>query len=179
MVGIFALDGVYPFGDKTVFNSDLTNIYSSYLAHYKDMITGGDGVFWSWNIGMGYNMYSYFIDNTSSPLNLVLLLVPDANLPEGVLFIQLIRVGLMGLAAAWYFNHHELRMRHAFILAFAYALSAYTVCYFQHVMWMDSLAVLPLTVYATEMMVRDKRVLSLPLLGSLILAFWCSYYLAT
>lgn len=57
MVGIFALDGVYPFGDKTVFNSDLTNIYSSYLAHYKDMITGGDGVFWSWNIGMGYNMY--------------------------------------------------------------------------------------------------------------------------
>lgn len=63
MVGIFALDGVYPFGDKTVFNSDLTNIYSSYLAHYKDMITGGDGCF-----GAGISAWGTTCTPTSSTI---------------------------------------------------------------------------------------------------------------
>ncbi len=176
MLAVLAADGVAPFGPNTVFNSDCANIYSLYLAHLHDMVLGGEGVFWSWNIGMGYSIYPYLFTNLSSPLNLIILLFPEEALSEALLLVQLLRIGLMGLACAWYLRKHEMKPAAAILLGGAYALSAWTVCYFQFVMWLDVVIILPFMVYAAEHMARTRSILSLPLLGLMVLAFWCDYY---
>ncbi len=174
---LYAHDGVYPFGNSSILYSDMANIYGDYLAHLKEMIYGDQGVLWSWNIGMGYNMYSYFIDNMSSPLNLLLLLVPEGSFTEGLFAVLVLRVGLMGLAA-WFFLRKKVASRpFLLVLSCTWGLSGYLVAYFQHVMWMDSLILLPLAVLAVEHLCAGRKVLDWPSLGIVTLSFWCSYYL--
>ena len=49
---------VYPFGEKSILISDLSNEYIDYLSWYKTMLMGKHSFVYSWNFGMGMNMFS-------------------------------------------------------------------------------------------------------------------------
>ena len=69
MIAIFAVRGIYPFGDNVYLRSDMYHQYCPFFSELWDKIRNGGSLFYSWEIGLGSNfsaLYGYYL---SSPLN--------------------------------------------------------------------------------------------------------------
>ena len=84
--------GMAPFGDNTILISDMSTQYVEFFCALKN----GD-LFFSWSKALGtayVGVFSYYV---SSPLSLLTLLVPNEQMPVGLLFLAVL--GTCGLAA--------------------------------------------------------------------------------
>lgn len=169
--------GVYPFGPSSSLDSDLYNLYYKLLSHYKEALLSGGSLFYSWELGAGYDFYSYLVGNLSSPLNLLLLFVPDSSFSEAILILQALRVGFAGLAMAWLVKKMGYKGSSALIAACAYSLSSYMLLYLPHLMFFDGYILLPILVWFARRMCDEKHIVSWRFVALLFLDFWCNYYI--
>lgn len=170
----FALFGVYPFGDLQIIRHDFYFQYYPFIRELYTKMTEGTSLFWSWNIGLGVNFLSMYFYYLSSPLNLLIGIVPLAHLREVVSLFVLIRIGLAGLFCAYMLR--ALFGRADFSLIFfsaCYALCGFVTAYYTNTMWLDSVALLPLVVLGTVRLLREKRFLLYTV--TLFLAIWCNF----
>ena len=55
MIAIFAVRGIYPFGDNVYLRSDMYHQYCPFFSELWDKIRNGGSLFYSWEIGLGSN----------------------------------------------------------------------------------------------------------------------------
>ena len=170
----FALNKVYPFGDRQILIYDFWQQYYPFLSSFWHKLREGTLSPWSWTAGAEYlALYAYYL---ASPLNLLTILTPHPLLRETLTLIILIKIGLAGLFMAYYlrYNSGQSTITLPFFASF-YALCAFALGYYYNIMWLDSFALLPLVILGLEALMREDKYRLY--IASLALAILSNFYI--
>ena len=158
MCGIFIINGVYPFGDESFMHSDMYHQYVPFLSEMQSKLKSGDSLFYSWNVGIGSNflaLYGYYM---ASPINWLVVLVPDQYLIEFMTWLVALKIGLCGFTFCFYLARH-FKTKSFVLIPFAifYALSGFLAAYNWNVMWLDCVVLFPLIAVGLEALVKEGK----------------------
>ena len=172
----FIIIKVWPFGDGTVLIIDSLHQYLPFYTDFHEKLVHHESLFYSFSGGLGYNFWGTYAYYLASPLNLLIVLVPTANVGDFMDLMILLKIGLCGGIFSWYL--HKCRPQERFLpLVFGtmYALGNFIIGYYFNLMWLDSIAFVPLIMYGIELITRGKKGWVYGL--SLFYALWCNYYI--
>ena len=141
LAGLYAAQGVAPFGPNSLFFGDMDGQYSHFLASFSELF--GQGAFYTWHKALGGEALSWAAYYLFSPFNFLVLLFPTSQLPTAVTLLTLTKAGCAGLSMQL-FLHRRAGSRLSVPLSWAWALSGYLLGFSQNIMWMDALIALPL-----------------------------------
>ena len=83
---------------------DMSGQYVNYLMYFKHIITGHGNIFYNFTMNLGSNAYGLFAYYISSPLNFLLLFFNQQNITEGILMLNIIKIGLCALTMSILIN---------------------------------------------------------------------------
>lgn len=154
----FVLQKVYPFGDRQILVTDFWHQYYPFLRLLHEKLQNGGSLLYSWDTGLGTNFLSIFAYYTASPLNLLTALVPETFLREAVTLVLLLKIGFAGLFFALFLRGTFRRNDFSIcIFSVMYALCSYILGYYWNIIWIDTVALLPLVVLGLVYLVRDGK----------------------
>lgn len=158
MLVLFIIRGIYPFGDRSFLFSDMYHQYMPFLSEFVHKIKAGEGLFYSYNVGIGSNFLALYVYYLASPFNWLVFLLPEGLIMEFMSYLVILRIGLMGLTFSIYLRKVFGKEDPAALLfSTAYALSGYLAAYNWNVMWLDCLILLPLILLGAERLVREGK----------------------
>lgn len=154
----FVLEKVHPFGDRQILVTDFWHQYYPFLRLLHEKLQNGESLLYTWDSGLGTNFLSMMAYYTASPLNLLTVLVPDSLLREAVTLVLMLKVGFAGLFFAMFLKGTFRRNDYSICLfSVMYALCSYILGYYWNIIWLDTVALLPLVMLGLVYMVRDGR----------------------
>lgn len=172
LAGLYAAQGVAPFGPNSLFFGDMDGQYSHFLAGFSELF--GRGAFYTWHKALGGEALSWAAYYLFSPFNFLVLLFPTSQMPTAVTLLTLTKAGCAGLAM-----HLFLRRRAGGMLSvplsWAWALSGYLLGFSQNIMWMDALIALPLIAWGIRRILEGRS--PWLYLVSLAAGIFCCYYI--
>lgn len=174
---VYALKGVYPFGEKSVLMGDLYTQYIQFYNHLYDVLKGEGSLLYSWEAGMGLNFWATFAYYLSSPISFFIVLFDRSHLPEAVVLITLTKMGLSGLFMYIYLSkmYESLKVTRI-MFSTMYSLISFTVGYSFNLMWLDGIYLLPLVLLGVEFLLRGKRPFFIIVLAILFISnFYMAY----
>ncbi len=177
MLLVMLFSGSEPFlGRVSMLYSDMYHQYFPFWVAFGDAIRSGDGLLWDWSVGLGMDYLSLISYYLASPLNLLSVITPQGWELEVFSLLMPLKLGLAGLAFTWFlekvFGGKELVTG---LFGAFYGLCAWALAYQWNIMWLDTFALLPLTVLGTVYLLRDKK----PALYTvtLFLSVFSNYYI--
>ena len=155
---LFIVRGIYPFGDRSFLFSDMYHQYMPFFSEFLRKIKAGEGLSYSYNVGIGSNFLALYVYYLASPLHWLAFLVPEAFLMEFMSYLAVIKIGLCGCSFAYYLEKH-FKQRTGSVLLFScfYALSGYMAAYNWNIMWLDCVVLFPLIIWGLELLVKENR----------------------
>ncbi|MBO5336548.1 MAG: YfhO family protein [Lachnospiraceae bacterium] len=158
MLTIFIIRGIYPFGDRSFLYMDMYHQYMPFFSEFLNKIKAGEGLAYSYHVGIGSNFLALYVYYLASPLHWLAFLVPEAFLMEFMSYLVIAKIGLCGLTAAYYLQKRFGDGDFA-VLFFAcfYALSGFMAAYNWNIMWLDCVILLPLVVLGLERLVKEGK----------------------
>ena len=169
-------DTVYPFGDKQILVVDAWHQYYPFLYDLHEKLQGGGSLFWTWSVGLGADFIALGSYYLFSPLNLLSVFVPDGALVSYLAFITAVKMAASGMFTAVCLKIIFKKNDYSLVLfSILFALCSYNLGYYWCVMWLDSVAMLPLVVAGTVCLIRDGKVKLFTI--SLALAVIFNYYI--
>ena len=177
MIVIFFARGIFPFGRESFLRTDMYHQYAPFFSEFQYKLRHGGSLLYSWNVGLGVNfsaLYSYYL---ASPVNFLILLVPKNLVIEFMTYLIVLKIGLSGLSAAFYFRKHYHRTNFGCcFFGILYAMSGYVAAYSWNIMWLDCILLFPLILLGMERMLSGgSPVLYTLTLGLSILS---NYYIS-
>lgn len=172
---IMALCGVFPFGDRSLLLWDAEGQYISFLAAWRRVLLGQADPFYTLSRTLGGSMVGLVSYYLASPINVLLALFPETEMPNAFACIVLLKIGLCGLSSMAYFGLGRQMGPKARLFSTTYALMGFVACYFWDIMWLDGIVLLPLIAWGIEDIVSRKQ--SFRYLISLAMALWSNYYI--
>ena len=164
--------GMAPWGDRTILISDMADQYVEFFCALKQ----GD-VFFSWGKTMGTSYIGVFSYYVSSPLSILTLLVPNENMPVGLMFLTVFKLGLAGLSYGVYSTHKFPGAEITTVLcASCYGLMSYNIAFSLSIMWLDGVIWLPLILLALERVLAGKG--AGPFIAALAVCFLSTWYIS-
>ena len=177
MLIVMLIAGSEPFGgDVSMLYSDMYHQYFPFWVEFGRAIREGDGLLWNWAAGMGMDYLSLISYYLASPLNLISAIVPESLALEVYSLLMPIKLGLASLFFAMFlrniFKKDDISIS---LFGAMYALCGWALAYQWNVMWLDTFALLPLTVLGMVFLIRDKK----PVLYTvtLFLSIFSNYYI--
>jgi len=146
---VFALRGVYPFGQNSVLALDLNGQYVYYYEYYRGIFLADNSLFYSFSRSLGGEMIGTFAYYLASPFSLILLLFPKGLITEAVLAMILLKVGAAALTFAIYLT--------VILFSTMYGLMSYNIIQTMNPMWLDGPIFFPLIILAVERLVDLNR----------------------
>ncbi|MDD3341503.1 MAG: YfhO family protein [Bacilli bacterium] len=158
--------------NNTLFVSDM---YAQYKSLFTNLRTEGLS-FYSFSKGLGSSMIGTYAYYLISPFNLIVFLFKEIHIHYAIMLIIFIKMSLCGLTMYALLKHHFKENKMLLIFSTAYALMAFNVNYYFHVMWLDTVYLLPLVLLGIDKIIRGKK----PYLYifALFLTVLMNYYLA-
>ena len=150
---LFYLQGVTPFGDKSLLTIDFFHQYGPMLGELFDRVKSHLGLLYSFNMSMGLPFYRNFFNYLSSPFNILMLLFSHSELLTSFSVIVLVKLCFSTLFM-YMFLKKKVGLSNVLTvcLSLLYSFSAYFVAYYWNIMWLDGMVFLPLIVYGLERM---------------------------
>ncbi len=177
MLVLFVIRGIYPFGDRSFLFSDMYHQYMPFFSEFMRKVKAGEGLSWSYNVGIGSNFLALYVYYLASPLHWFAFLVPESHLMEFMSYLVVIKIGLMGLSAFYYMQKsYRVRDDSALFFSCFYALSGFVAAYNWNIMWLDCVILLPLILLGLELLVKEGRVTLY--LVTLSLSILTNYYIS-
>lgn len=150
--------GVWPFGRESLMIVDMHHQYAPLLAQLREMVLNGGSPLYTFETGVGANFISLFAYYLASPFNLLLALLPESMLTEGVLVITLLKnaiaAAMFAACVQYVFRRRDFSV---VILSLGYSLSMYMIAYSWNIMWLDGVMLLPLVILGFERMMRESK----------------------
>ncbi len=144
-VAIYCALKVHPVGENSVLVLDLNAQYIYYFEQFRDILTTGESILYSFERALGGEFLGIFAYYLSSPFSLLVALFPKENITEAMYLILVLKCGFCGLTFGYYLNKKNLtKPPYRVMLAVMYALSSYAVVMQHNVMWTDNLIAFPL-----------------------------------
>lgn len=153
MFAIFIGNGIYPFGDRSFVVSDMYHQYLPFFQEFFTKIRAGEGIDYSWNVGMGSNFLALYTYYLASPLHWLAFLFPVSHLMEFMSYLVVVKVGLSGLCAFLYLRSRNSTGNSVFsalLFSCFYAMSGFMAAYNWNIMWLDCIILAPLVVMGLE-----------------------------
>lgn len=180
MLIAYAFLGIFPFGGKSILTVDLNGQYISFFSYYKEILKGNADIFYTFSKSLGGDMAGLFAYYLASPLNILFVFFPTDRLPDAVLLLTLIKVGLSGLTMSYLLNRICIQRGQkprflTLVFSLSYAMMAYNVVYQQNIMWLDGVILLPLIIASIDKILEGKRIFAYSI--SLGLAIITNYYI--
>lgn len=150
--------GVTLFGDNHILISDAKHQYFPFLLELREKLRSGDNLFYSWYIGLGENFWSIAAYYLMSPLNLLVVLVPERYVLAVYFLIVTVKMGAISLFFAIFlkkmFHRNDLTLP---VFSCMYTFSAFFMGYYWNTMWLDAIAMLPLIILGLHALIREGR----------------------
>ena len=178
MFVIFIIKGIYPFGDRSFLCSDMYHQYMPFFSEFMRKIKAGEGLSFSYNVGIGSNFMALYVYYLASPLHWLAFLVPESHLMEFMSYLVIVKIGLCGLTSAYYLRRRFQAKEDFAILFFScfYALSGFMAAYNWNIMWLDCVVLLPLLMLGIESLVKENKcILYCVILG---LSIFTNFYIS-
>ena len=174
---VMAFSGSEPFGNGlSMLYSDMYHQYFPFWVEFGRVIRSGGSLLWNWAAGMGMDYLSLISYYLASPLNLISAIVPESLALEVYSLLMPIKLGLASLFFA-IFLRNTFKKEDLSISFFGamYALCGWALAYQWNIMWLDTFALLPLTVLGMVKLLRDKKPILYTL--TLFLSIFSNYYI--
>ena len=150
--------GIFPFGNQSFLRNDLYNQYMPFFQALHDRIWQGEGLSYSFELGLGSGfaaLYGYYL---SSPVNWLVALCPRVFIAEFITILILVKIGLSGMSFAHYLRKHFGKDNMGLLFfSSAYALNGFMAAYQWNIMWLDVVALAPLVLWALEELVEKGK----------------------
>ena len=176
---MFAIRGVYPFGNRQIIDLDFWHQYYPFISDLWHKLREGRSLVWSWTAGGGHDYIALIAYYMASPLNYIAALFPHAILREVLTASVLIKIGAAGLSMS-IFLRCSLKKYDMLLPAFSssYALCAFTLGYFWNIMWMDTFALFPLVMLGTRALLTDGkyRLYVISLAAAILFNFFIGFF---
>ena len=160
---IYAIFGLYPFGEKTLAWCDMSQQVIPLLMELKDVLSGHSGWFLNLQNAGGMSFWGVFFFFLSSPFHLSVLL------------------SLAAAAASVFFKREapNLLPPAHLALCMSYGLCGYGLLYYQNLVWLDMLYLFPLVMLGFVRLIEEGRagLLTVCLTLSIIFNYYLSYML--
>lgn len=179
--------GIYPFGENCILHMDMYHQYCPFFMEFREKLVEGKSLLYSWNLGLGSDFVSLYAYYLASPFNWLLFFCPKGLVIEFMTLITWIKIALAGLFFYLYLEehfhlkgkdsrYHMQTVMPALVFSTAYAFSGFVAAYSWNVMWMDSIALVPLVILGLERLVKENR----PVLYyiTLALSILCNFYIS-
>lgn len=172
----FAANAIFPVGDNIVLIIDSLHQYLPFYTELHEKLVSGESLLYSFSGGLGFDFWSTIAYYMACPLNLVLALFPTENVADVMDLLILVKIGLCGAAFTWYLYRRN-SQKSVLPVAFGtmFALSNFVIGYYFNLMWLDSIALLPVIMAGVERIVKGES--GRTFAWSLGLALWCNYYI--
>lgn len=167
-------------GSYTLLTSDLNGQYVSYLMYFRNALLKGDSLFFTFSGLLGTDTAGLIGYYLLSPLNLLVLIFPADKIARAIFWIVSLKVVLAGFTASVFFGKKRGYDLRCLIFSTTYALSGYVFAYFMHIMWLDSIYMLPLVALGLEKLVKEgrKSVYIISLAYTFITCYYTGYMVA-
>ena len=176
MLFVMLISQYEPFGKDSMLYSDMYHQYYPFFVEFRNAIRSGDGLLYTWSVGMGMDYLGLIAYYLASPLNLLSVLVPEGWLLEFFSLLVPIKLGFAGLFFAIFlkklFGKDDLSIS---IFGGFYGLCAWALGFQWNIMWLDTFALLPLVALGTVYLLRDKKFILYTL--TLFLSIYANYYI--
>lgn len=173
---VYSAFGVFPFGDNSVLVLDLNGQYVYYYQAMRDAFWGDGSMLYSWSRILGGEMTGIFAYYLASPFSIIPMLFPRDMLLEGILVMQLVKMGACGVTFAFYLKNSKKHGDYNIIIfSTLYAMMSYAVVQLMDPMWIDGLVYLPLIIYGVEKLIDEGK--KLQFIIPLALMFIANYYI--
>ncbi len=174
---IFAVKGIYPFGDRSFLRTDMYHQYVPFHAQLAEKLQNGESLLYSWEIGAGSNFITLLAYYLCSPFNLLLFLISKVGIVEYTSYMVVLKTGLAGLTMAWYLcRKFDTRSVSAAFFSLAYGLSGYMAAYSWNIMWLDCIWLAPMVLLGLELLVEENKGLMYCI--TLALSILTNYYIS-
>jgi len=158
MLLLFIINGIYPFGGRSFLYMDMYHQYMPFFSEFVEKIKAGEGLAYSWNVGVGSNFLALYVYYLASPLHWLAFLFPKEHLLEFMSYLVIFKLGLCGLTSCIYLQKH-FRVKSPVIVLIScfYAMSGFMAAYNWNIMWLDCVVLLPLIMLGLEMLVKEGK----------------------
>lgn len=156
----YAARQMAPFGSSSILTVDLGQQYVDMFAGFKHTIfQHPEAIFYSFTKNFGGEMFSEWSYYLFSPLNLFLLFFSVENLPVGILFLTVIKIGLAGFTAALFFKQSGFIKNNWLNLGLstAYALNGWITANQVNLLWQDSFILLPVLLLTLKTFIDNQK----------------------
>ena len=92
MLVLFIIRGIYPFGDRSFLFSDMYHQYMPFLSEFVHKIKAGEGLSYSYNVGIGSNFLALYVYYVASPFNWLVFLLPESLIMEFMSYLVILRI---------------------------------------------------------------------------------------
>lgn len=176
MYTCFAIMKVSPFGNNQILVTDLWHQYYPFLVDFQSKLKEGGSLLWTWKSGCGTNYLALMSYYLASPLNFLSVLVPTSFLREFLAIIVCAKIGFAGLFFSLFLKI-TFKIRDASITAFGimYALCSFILGYYWNIIWLDTVALLPLVIAGTIALLKEGKFRLYVI--SLALSILANYYI--
>lgn len=141
-----ALAGVYPFGKPVIASYDMLAQVAPVIEHYFSVFSGESGLFHTFNLGAGMDVFGILAYCTISPFTPLFLLFGKGRAVYAVSFILPLKVACSAITALWFLNRTFKKIPSAYkaVLAVLYAFSGYLYVANTYIIWVDLMIYMPL-----------------------------------
>lgn len=175
MLITYIIQGIHPFGNKSLLTVDMNGQYISFYSYFREIILNSNfDFFYTFSKTMGGDMLGLSAYYLFSPFNFIFLLFKTADLMDAVMIITLLKIGCCGITMHLYLRRKNASFS-SLIFSTAYACMTYNIVYQQNLMWIDCVILLPLVIWGIESLVQKKKFLLYSL--SLLAAIFTNYYI--
>ena len=178
LAAVYALWGLFPFGEKTLSWCDMSQQVVPLLAELQDVLRGRADLFYSLQNAGGMNFWGVFLFFLSSPFSLSAAFVDKADLMLLMNVLVALKLALAAFTSALLFRSWLPRLGRAAVwtLSVLYALGGFGLLFYQNLMWLDVMALFPLLLLAFGRLCRGKPLAFILALSALLaLNFYLSY----
>ena len=172
---IFALHGIYPFGDNTVMTGDMQYQFIDYLSYLKTIVFGNNDFLYSFSKNMGGGMSGFTAYYYLSPVNLITLLFPSKWLPVAEGLVILITAGMMSLTFMILLDNEYGNYAGLLLFSIGYGMTGFFATYFQLTIYFGNLILFPLIILGLLNLIKDPKNNKLYFV-TLFLAILFNYY---
>lgn len=177
---VYLVKGIYPFGDMTIVQGDLFQMFSPFYMHLWDVIHEGASLIYDHNIGLGGNLLGWeVLFGVFSPITWLVGLTQRANIVNFLSWILLIRIGLIALTSYIFFNkiYQKVSNFYKTIFSVMFALSGYVLINYTNIIWLDNVILFPILILGIKKLIEEKKIwlYVLTLFLNLIICYQIAY----
>ena len=176
MLAVMLVSQYEPFGKYSMLYSDMYHQYYPFFVEFRRAILSGNGLMYTWSVGLGMDYLGLIAYYLASPLNLLSLLVPEGILLEFFSLLVPVKLGLASLFFAVFLK--RIYGKNDFSISLfggLYGLCAWALGYQWNIMWLDTFALLPLVVLGMVGLLKEKKFILYT--ATLALSIAANYYI--